>query len=83
MSPLIAAFEWQTVAAGALVGLATAYLTRRYWKAWTSPEKRACGGGCGSCSATDSKPLVTLTPLAPGGTKGEAGGAQKKASGTA
>ena len=83
MNTLIAAFDWQTAAVGLLVGLATVYLTRRYWKAWTSREKRACGGGCGTCSATDARPLVTLTPLAPGAPEGEAGGAQKKASGTA
>ena len=80
MSTFFAAFDWQTAAVGLLVGVATAYLTRRYWKAWTARDKQACGGGCGTCSATEGRPLVTLTPLAPGG---EAGEAQKKASGTA
>ena len=81
MSPILAAFDWQTAAVGALIGLATIYLTRRYWKAWTSSEKGACGG-CGTCAAAEPKSLVTLTPLAPD-TPGGKPGAQKKASGTA
>jgi hypothetical protein len=60
MSPILAAFDWQTAAVGALIGLSTIYLTRRYWKAWTSSGKKSCGG-CGTCSAADSKPLVTLS----------------------
>jgi|GEM_PF-1827113 len=92
MSPLLAAFDWQrfdwqSVAAGALVGAAVLYLARRYWTAWTSREKKACGG-CGSCSAREPLPMVTLIAPAPNGSRGEAGPiagspAQKKASGTA
>jgi hypothetical protein len=83
MIALFAGFDWQTAAVGLLVGVATVYLTRRYWKAWTSRETRACGGGCGTCSTSEARPLVTLTPLARGAPEGEAGEAQKKASGTA
>ena len=81
MSPILATFDWQTAAVGVLIGVATIYLTHRYWKAWTSSEKRACGG-CGTCSAAEPKSLVALTPLAPDKLGGESG-AQKKASGTA
>jgi hypothetical protein len=80
-------FDWQTVAAGALVGVAVLYLARRYWKAWTSREKKACGG-CGTCSAREPLPIVTLNLPGQNGSRGEAGpisqnSAQKKASGTA
>jgi hypothetical protein len=84
MSPIFAAFEWQTMAVGALIGMATVYLTRRYWKAWTSREKQSCGGGCGTCSTgAESKPLVTLKPLPPEKIDDVSDAAQKKASGTA
>jgi hypothetical protein len=63
MSPLLAAFDWQTAVVGAVVGLATVYLTNRYRKAWTSSDKKACGGGCGTCSAAEQKPLVSIAPL--------------------
>jgi hypothetical protein len=70
------AFDWQMAAVGGLVGIAIVYLARRYWKAWTAGNKKACGGGCGTCSATDLKQLVTITPLSPAQTDGRSGTAQ-------
>jgi len=62
MTPIVAAFDWQTATVGAIIGLAVVYLTRHYWNAWTSRGKRSCGG-CGTCSAAEPKQLVTITPL--------------------
>jgi translation initiation factor RLI1 len=62
MTPILATFDWQTAVAGAIVGLATIYLTRHYWKAWTARGKQSCGG-CGTCSASEPKQVISIAPL--------------------
>jgi len=65
-------FDWQNLAALAIVLSAVAYLVRRTWR--TVAKKRAGGcGACGSCPAgTESataKPLVQLGTFAKPRTK--------------
>ncbi|MEX0937547.1 MAG: hypothetical protein WDZ59_06780 [Pirellulales bacterium] len=56
---------WQDTAALALVGLAVAYLARRWWLTWSGQKRAACGGcsGCGSSKPTTPTVVeLTLTP---------------------
>lgn len=57
-------FDWQTIAALALVGLAAAYLFARARRWWGGKESGACGG-CSACAApTTSAPgFVSLDAL--------------------
>lgn len=49
MTPLLAAWDWQTPAAGLAVAAALGYLTRGWWPRRKTAEKPGCGSGCG-CS---------------------------------
>jgi hypothetical protein len=62
---------WQDIAALALVGLAIAYLARRWWLTWTGHKDGACGG-CNSCGSSKgaSQTVVELKLTPPGRPKG-------------
>jgi hypothetical protein len=67
MMEAVMTFDWQNVAALAIVLTAAVYLIRRAWR--TVAKKRAGGcGACGSCPAgsadATAKTLVQLQPLA-------------------
>lgn len=58
-------FDWQLVAALALVGIAAVYVAWQFWKSMAAEE----GAGCGTCpkspaeNAPRQKPLIEVGDL--------------------
>lgn len=54
-------FDWQAVAAPAIVCAAIAYLTRLFCRKWFRSGKAGDAAGCGSCGSCPSSQTVGRT----------------------